>query len=146
MSDFSMSLKSFADKTEGELRVVIQKVALEILSRLVMRTPVGNPDLWKSAGAPTGYTGGQARGNWQVTIGAEAIGELERIDPGGNATIAEGTAIISSWLAANSIFIVNNVPYIARLEDGWSTQAPEGMLRITIAEFDGIVQGAVRQL
>lgn len=40
--------------------------------------------------------------------------------------------------------ISNDVPYIVRLEFGWSKQAPEGMARITAAEsqerMDAIVQ------
>jgi len=33
------------------------------------------------------------------------------------------------------IFIVNGLPYINRLENGWSQQAPNGMVAITLAEL-----------
>ena len=40
----------------------------------------------------------------------------------------------------DAIYLVNNLPYAQRLENGWSTkQAPNGMVALSIQKFDGRV-------
>lgn len=39
-----------------------------------------------------------------------------------------------------SIVISNNLPYATRVEFGWSTQAPDGMMRRGIADFPHLLQ------
>jgi hypothetical protein len=94
--------------------------------------------------AGNGYVGGRFRGNWQLTIGAPASGELERIDPNGAATLAAMRAQVSTLTAGQTAYIVNNLPYSVPLEFGHSTQAPSGMVRVTLARFQEIVNEAVR--
>jgi len=35
----------------------------------------------------------------------------------------------------------NDLPYAQRVEYGWSTQAPQGMMRLTIKDFPSIIKG-----
>jgi hypothetical protein len=44
------------------------------------------------------------------------------------------------------IWIYNNLPYIERLEFGHSQQAPLGMVRISIAEIETELYGALSQI
>lgn len=37
--------------------------------------------------------------------------------------------------------IHNDLPYAQRVEYGWSTQAPEGMMRITIKDLPSLIRG-----
>lgn len=137
---FALDLKRFGAKTIDDQRLVMRRVALEILRRVVMRTPVGNPTNWKSR-APRGYVGGFARANWQVSISSPGVGEIDQFDANGEATILEGANTIQSWDGSDAIFIFNNAPYIMRLEYGWSvTQAPQGMVRLTLEEYPDIVR------
>ena len=46
--------------------------------------------------------------------------------------------------AGQVAFIVNNLPYAIPLEYGHSTQAPNGMVRITVERFQQIVDAAAR--
>ena len=39
----------------------------------------------------------------------------------------------------------NETPYINRLEDGWSDQAPNGMLRLTVEEAQNIFDNIVKK-
>lgn len=91
-----------------------------------------------------GYVGGRFRGNWQFTIGIPASGELDRIDPSGAETLAALTAQVASLTAGQTAYIVNNLPYATSLEYGHSTQAPAGMIRVTVARFQEIIQEAIR--
>ncbi len=41
--------------------------------------------------------------------------------------------------------VFNSEPYAERVEFGWSSQAPQGMLRITIKEWQSIVAKSARK-
>lgn len=97
--------------------------------------------------APEGYVGGRFRANWQVTFNTPAAGEIEGVDPRGAATISKGSAVLQAFTSEyGSIWLMNNVPYAIPLEYGHSGQAPEGMVRITIAEFQTFVNDAARSV
>lgn len=98
--------------------------------------------------AGQGYVGGRFRGNWQVTFNTAASGTLARIDGQGAATIAAATGVVMGFSSAvGAIWVVNNLPYAKRLEyEGWSSQAPAGMVRITLKEFQTFVNKAVEGL
>ena len=93
--------------------------------------------------AGKGYVGGRFKGNWQVTINRQPMGETNRIDPTGGATLSAGAAAADLVKAGDTIFIQNNVPYAIALEYGWSKQAPAGMVRVTLARFQQLVDDAV---
>ena len=128
---FTSDLSRFENKVKNRLLVVPRKVALEVLKRVVMRTPVDS---------------GRARGNWQTSVGSPITTEIDRVDKTGATVMAAALPTIESWDAANvSIFLMNNVPYIQALEDGHSKiQSPSGMVKITVAEFQGIVEAMGR--
>ncbi len=90
------------------------------------------------------YVGGRFRGNWQFSIGTPAEGTLDQVDPGGGVTLAKLKLQVESLTAGQTAYIVNNLPYAIPLEYGHSTQAPGGMVRITLARFQQIVDEATR--
>lgn len=97
--------------------------------------------------APLGYTGGRFRGNWQVSFDAPTTDETGRIDKTGNLTKAAGNYTLSLFkVGMKAIYFCNNVPYAYRLEMGHSSQAPEGMVRITAAEFQRFFEEALREV
>ncbi|WP_430444814.1 MAG: hypothetical protein ACQZ2J_27480 [Pseudomonas piscis] len=90
------------------------------------------------------YVGGRFRGNWQFSIDTPAEGVLDQIDPSGNVTVAVLRTQVQSLTAGQTAYIVNNLPYAVPLEYGHSQQAPGGMVRITLARFQQIVDEAIR--
>jgi hypothetical protein len=94
------------------------------------------------------YVGGRFRSNWQVSFETGANGVLDLIDPTGSAAKAIGKGIIERFqIGVGSIWIMQNLPYGPRLEyEGWSSQAPAGMVRITVTEFQTFVNKAVAEL
>lgn len=98
--------------------------------------------------AGDGYVGGRFRGNWQVTFETKAAGTLERIDPQGDSTKGAAVGVVMGFTSAvGTIWAVNNLPYGPRLEfEGWSSQAPAGMVRISVNEFQLFVNKAVAGL
>lgn len=146
MAKFDFNRLADIEKIAGDrLDDVVSGTLLDLSRRVVLRTPVGNPSLWKDP-PPPGYTGGQAKGNWQASLNQPTTTELERIDKTGSSTIAD---ILPMTEAApgNVWYLTNNLPYINRLEfDGWSTQSPEGMVRVTLAELDTIIDERIAEL
>lgn len=199
---FSLDISRFAEKAKANTELVVKKIAIDMLSKIVDRSPVGNPELWaanKAAvyarethnlfvgaintdinsnpanftkkgnlkgsvrlareksqrslkklyplAAGKNYVGGRFRGNWQVAFNIAPTGELERIDAQGNETKQAGAAVIQTFNSeVGSIWLMNNLAYGPPLEYGHSSQAPAGMVRITVAEFQSFVDRAVQEL
>jgi hypothetical protein len=151
-TSFSLSIDAFVEKTKAKADVVLQKVVLEMFSRLIQRSPVGNPSLWKWP-APAGYVGGQFRSAWRVDgPGMQWAAVSDATDPFHKFTGAEvlAASIITAATpqllrikAGGVTTISNQMPYGPRLEYGWSDQAPQGMVRVTIAEFDQITREVI---
>lgn len=140
---FVLDLSRFADKAKGRLDTVVRKIVLDLGERIVLRSPVGDPSIWQSP-PPPGYVGGRFRANWQYGYGAMPDGEASAPDPRGDATQARIRAGVMGAPAAGVHYIVNNLPYAERIEDGWSTQAPAGVVGLAVVEFDGVVRSAAQ--
>ena len=122
---FAMELdREFKAKVEDRLVEVVQKLGLDLLRRIVLKTPVDT---------------GRARGNWFVTIGSPSGAVSQGTDPGGQASIARGSAVITGLTKPQAIWISNNLPYIVRLENGHSRQAPAGMVAVSLAEMSAFL-------
>jgi len=141
---FADDINKFAKKAVNNSNVVIRRTLIDIGQRVITRTPVGDAKYWQSP-PPAGYVGGHARFNWMYSKGTRVIQEFDGVDtsPGGSRTINNMVNNIPVEPGDNVHFIQNSVPYIERLEDGYSRQAPNGMVAITVAEFQGIVSEEV---
>lgn len=93
------------------------------------------------------YVGGRFRGNWQVSFDTAKTGTLERIDPSGNDSKGEGAGVIQGFTTqVGTIWMMNNLAYSTSLEYGHSTQAPAGMVRISVLEMQMFIDKAVSEL
>jgi len=114
--EFNGLLDEFVkDLVPREVRNTQRRVALDVLNRIVMKTPVRT---------------GRARSNWQTSIGSapESVVWLE--DP-----VKTGEIVLGSLPVYSIVFLTNNVPYIIYLEDGTSKQAPNGMVALSFEEM-----------
>ena len=125
--NFAMDLSRFCQKAELDMKTVIRKITLEAFKRIILRTPVDT---------------GMARGNWQVSAGAPVTVQIADGDKSGTATLSKSESGVLSWSCQGSLFMVNNLPYIGKLEYGSSKQAPQGMVRLTMAEMQAWAQSA----
>lgn len=203
-TQFALAVREWVERTKANADQACRAIALEIATRIILKSPVGNPELWKAnaeaalqrsqhnvivdqinaylASDPAnrtekgnlrrrarsranrrlskselakaypfrqgkGYVGGRLRGSWGVTIGTPSSADPNRIDPSGAQAIAAASAALAAFKAGPAIYITTNVPYAHRIEfESWSTQAPAGMVRVTLAEIDAIMAKAVRPL
>jgi len=118
-----VSPQEWATKTERKLDLAVRKISLELFSRVILRSPVDT---------------GRFRANWQVAIGSMPNGTLSLEDKSGTATVSNATARSAGVKAGDVIYLANNLPYAQRLEDGYSGQAPAGMVGLTVQEFQSI--------
>lgn len=101
---------------------VLRGVALDLLGRVIKRNPVDE---------------GRARAGWTPYLDANS----KSVDVGGRSAAAvargktEGSYRQKFDSVESFIEIINAVPYIVPLEFGHSTQAPFGMLRLSMLEL-----------
>lgn len=123
-----MSAKQFAfelDKakldTDEKISDAISLIAMFCLRGIVRKSPVDT---------------GRFRSNWQVSKNVPRTTQLNLTKETQAATIARGQRTIETFDLKNDsmIIIQNNLPYANRLENGWSKQAPNGMVGLTVNE------------
>lgn len=145
MSTFTQQLEAFAGKAKHRADEAVGAIVIGIAARLDERSPVGDGKYWLSP-PPAGYVGGHFRANWQLSIGAPSTTEIAGVDPTGRETQGRILEAIPDDAAGKVYFISNNVPYAQRIEEGHSRQAPQGLVGLTLLEFDAIVREAVEKL
>jgi hypothetical protein len=142
VADFGKAVAAWSEKTGESVDDIVVATVMDLTRRVIRRTPVGNPDLWKSS-PPEGYTGGQAKGNWIASIGEPSAGVFDGVTAK-NASKPMQWAMPSIQRAPDNVYyLVNNLPYVVALEYGWSDQAPQGMVRLTVAEFNQSIEKAI---
>lgn len=145
---FSLQIQKFIEKAGARADAVVGEVVTNLAATVDYRSPVGDASYWKSP-PPKGYVGGRFRANWNMSIGAPDLSTTERTDRSpkspdrGGARTGEIIAVIPEQAAGNVYYLANGLPYAQRLEDGWSRQAPNGIVSRTVVEFQSIVDDAV---
>lgn len=131
LGSFELDIAKWCEKAGGNIDLVIRKISLDVFKRVVMKTAVDS---------------GRARGSWQCAIGSIPSGQVNHLDKSGAATISRIAATVSSAKAGDVVYLMSSLSYIRPLEYGWSKQSPNGMVRITLAEFPQVVRKAVSEL
>lgn len=139
---FSLQIAEFIAKTKADTDTVIRSVLLKMDQKLILRSPVGDASYWQRP-APKGYAGGRFRGAWMLSAGTPSTGETGIIDKDGSATLAAHAGIIATAKAGGVYYMMNNVPYAERIEKGWSRQAPNGLVALTVIEFRTMFDDAI---
>ena len=142
---FALDLQRFAEKAKAKADDAVGLVVVKVASALDRRSPVGDASFWATK-PPKGYVGGRFRGNWQLGVDTVPAGETGRIDPSGGAAQGEIVARIPEQASGKVYYLVNNVPYARRIEEGHSRQAPQGLVALTAIEFQQHVDAAVAEV
>lgn len=127
---FGADLSKFAEKTGIRMDQVVRKVCLDLTRDIVRLTPVDT---------------GLAKSNY--FFGPDRTGGTETSPSrNGASSLARSASFASTLKAGGVFFIVNNLPYIMRLEYGSSQQAPAGMARITVDRWQARVNKIVGEV
>jgi len=128
---FINALDEYEKRIKDELDAITTATAKVWFTNLVRRTP-----------KDTGF----ARMNWHFTINDLPPSNVI-YSPKTRSTYAD--AQIPSFRNVNYgdvIYFFNNVEYIDKLENGWSDQAPHGMLAISMHEAKTHFNNAIRSM
>ena len=124
---FESDLKGFEDKLDKRINLFIDDVEDEILTSIVMGTPVDT---------------GRLRANWQPTLRSPSTFSVNQFDQDGGSTIAKVESFISKLNGGRLIYFTNNIEYGPGIEyEGRSRfKAPLGMLRKNAIRFPAVVK------
>ena len=122
--EFRLALEKVPELSVEAMNRFKRSLGLEALKRIVQRSPVDT---------------GRFRANWQLTTRAPATGEVEGAfdgsATGGASVVQQQAAVVAGVQPGESVYLANNLPYAGALEDGHSSQAPEGMVALTVQEL-----------
>lgn len=136
LGSFAKRMQVYANNLERNVNKTVREVALVADRNLVLATPVDT---------------GRARSNWLVSVGSPNRETQEPYSPGeagstgsanAQAAIAQANAEISRRKPGQDIFISNNLPYIGRLNEGSSAQAPEQFVGTAVQSAVDVVNKA----
>jgi len=141
----------WATKMKNAPREVINAFAFKVFEGVVLKTPVDT---------------GACRQNWLVTLNTETDAKDENKTSGN--VLADGGGVIQNANGDDKIFIQNNLPYAPVLEyggypnppkhsgktktglsktiNGFSRQAPNGMVGLTLAKANQMFDAAVNAM
>lgn len=118
MGTFASGIAGYAKRTGLSIDNAVIAVCAKASTEIIKKTPVDT---------------GRAIGAWVATIDAidSYIAEGIRTE---DSALAQ--ALIKAKLAVgHNFYLTNNLPYILKLEYGSSKQAPQGMVRLTVAQI-----------
>ena len=140
MAKWSMDLTDYAKKKKVEIKEIRKTYAFALYSSIVKKTPVDT---------------GRARGNWNISVGHDVFTQDENRQPKFSSPEQ-----VPEPNGDETIYISNNLDYITKLEyggypnppkkgsgktvNGYSRQAPEGMVGVTLANNENIFNSAVK--
>lgn len=138
MDGFLSQIRQFTVNAQVKTSKAVEQIRIGVAESVINKTPLD-----------TGF----ARGNWQSNIGSPIKSEITRFDreAGFAPTSGDGISLRDAMDTASKdidkdFYIMNNAEYIMNLEFGGSDQAPSGMVRITVADFQNIVSDAIKNL
>lgn len=122
MSTFALDIGKFARKFGIQGNTVARKIIFDIQRDTMLASPVDT---------------GALRSNWFVGLNSPPSTMDPDLSDGGARAKTGAAAALKPFAWGNTVYMANNLPYAHKIEfEGWShTQAPQGMLRITVARY-----------
>ncbi len=118
MTQFSLDMSKFNEKVMSLGNIAVRKICIELTTAVIVKTPRKT---------------GRAQSNWFASVGMPENRTTDVIEGSAISVVARETKIADSAYG-NVYWLSNNLPYIERLEYGYSKQAPAGMARLSIEE------------
>lgn len=126
---FAADLKRIADKNKQTLEQVYRVIMNDMANSMILMSPVDE---------------GTFKANWLADVGkADFSFNATRT----NVEYVNGrlTAKLSELTTQQDFFFTNSMPYAERLENGYSDFAPNGMVKVTINNFQSIAEFRINQ-
>ena len=112
--------KKISDILERRTTDLMRMATIEFYRQVQISTPVDT---------------GRARAGWLITVNAPS----EEVPPEGKYTYSAGLPNVPAVTINDRYFITNNVPYIGRLNEGYSRQAPARFVELAAAKIGSLM-------
>lgn len=122
---FSRDIEKFIAKTELKMERTFRGIALDLFSKIILRTPV---------------LSGRLVNNWFIGINYQSSETTEDTDKSRRAALKRSTDMTLKAKLGDSIYFVNNLEYADVIENGGVNRRPYGMVKRTVAEFKNVVK------
>lgn len=142
-TSFEQSINNFIAKAKKNPELVVRQVTIKLYSQIIMASPVDT---------------GRFRMNWQPSVNTPATGVLEGFDKSGALSIARATGFVQNSPEWDEFRFTNNLPYAEVIEfggypgngpntvGGFSQQAPQGVVRVTVRRFQKLIDEAAARM
>lgn len=129
----AVDLSRLVEKANGNIDKAVRQTLVLAAQGVVMNTPVET---------------GRLRSSWGFGVSAPANGPTTTTDKAGGATLTKIAQAVQGQSAGPKFYITTALAYARRIEyEGWShTKAPNGMVRITIANLPNAIRQYVQGL
>lgn len=144
---FAGQLEDFKNFCLERADQIYYELVIAITNRIIDKSPVDT---------------GRFKANWQYSVNSYGTGSLNQYDISGMGPYGLGLEESYARVDAkaemrmgingnrpkmgDTVYIYNNLIYSVPLEYGWSTQAPSGVVRTTLAFFQGDFTKTVGEL
>lgn len=152
---FALSIRKFIGKVRTNADIATRRILTQIAIGVVERSPVDT---------------GHFRANWRYAVGAPDLTVTDDCDPTGDATLSRMLGQIETAKCTDLHFITNSLPYAQVIEyglypnppkhgswvkgqgyviksvDGFSQQAPVGVVRVTMLEMQQYIDKALEAI
>jgi hypothetical protein len=127
MRGFAHRMRAVAVGVPHNADKLMRQLTLAVTAVVVRGTPVDT---------------GRAKANWQAQLGAPAEGVVQGYSPGSAGStagqaealaLARANEVATQYKGGVDVNITNNLPYIGRLNDGYSEQAPANFVQNAVA-------------
>jgi hypothetical protein len=128
-------LQRIAQRNKAKMVKVAQNSLMRIGGAIVAKSPVDS---------------GRFKNNWMSAYGApdesttNSFAKTE-LGEGRGAVVGRLKAKLDLLDTGQFFYFTNSLPYAERLEYGWSQQAPGGMVRVSVASWQSIVEDEIRK-
>lgn len=126
-TSFNADLAAFAKKLELGLGIVVEKLGQDLFNKIVKRTPVAT---------------GRMRSSWAVSLSEPSGYQPDAMGPHPLPGFPSGMTITGE----TTLWIVSNLVYAEPLENGHSSRAPHGMVKLSVAEAAAEIQTLMGQI
>ena len=130
---FSNQLKKLAEKRKQTLEQVFRGTLLDIGSMIIIQSP---------------HDTGRFRLNWNFSQGRIDPSTNDRTSPSKSSSQSEAIgkleAALKDFQIGQVFYMSNNLPYAIPLEYGHSTQAPKGMVRLSVRQYKKFLRDRTR--
>lgn len=124
-------LSRYIEAKKADAYKVSKAAFFEICNDIILNTPVRE---------------GFARGSWTFSEGSTNARFRTGPDKSGQGSLFDVRDGIEMAREGATLYLLTNLVYMPRLEYGWSMQAPAGMVRRAIANFERELEKRINEL